>query len=236
MNPTNAAARGASAQLTAKEVAIQSTADQVLASNHPAILKRSNRHEERSEVRTALHHCLRARVVSAAPKQGGSAYPPCALSTGRDRKFKPLPITSPTSYARSTWISASTATLVSSLGPLLLLSSGTRRLDAGRDQSPDVPNVRAAASADDPQSREPLCHFSAKRAELLRVTIIKLGGLVQFGMAAARGIWPDHTDPVEPARWKLFAEMLGMGAVDPVVANIAAGRGFDLAELWPIER
>lgn len=93
-----------------------------------------------------------------------------------------------------------------------------------------MPDVRAAASANDAQPGEPFCHFSAKRAELLRVTVIKFGGFIQFGVAAARCVWPDHANAIEPARWQLFAEMLGMGAVDPVIASVAASRGLNLAE------
>ena len=114
--------------------------------------------------------------------------------------------------------------------PRFFVQTLTRRSDARRDQSLDVPHVRTAASADDAQLGEPPCHVGAKRAELLRVAVIELGGFVQFGMAATRGVWPDHANPVQPARWQLRAEMLGMGAVDPVVANIAASRGLDLAE------
>lgn len=72
-------------------------------------------------------------------------------------------------------------------------------------------------------------HISAQSAPNSCESPSSLGGFVQFGMAAVRSVWSDHANPVEPARWQLFAEMLGMGAVD-LITSVASSRGFDPAE------
>lgn len=74
-------------------------------------------------------------------------------------------------------------------------SLADRRSDARRDQSFDVPQVRTTTSADDAQSGEPLCPFSVKRAELLRVTA------VSFSFRPTRAVlYPKPYDPNEVTR------------------------------------
>lgn len=70
--------------------------------------------------------------------------------------------------------------------------------------------IGTAAAADDAQAGQKPGKLGVWRAELRRIAVVKLGRLVQFGMAEARGIGPDAADPVACGSGKRSNQLSGI--------------------------
>ena len=81
-----------------------------------------------------------------------------------------------------------------------------------------MPMVGAAASAQHIDLREAAEQLGILRAELVRVTRIELSGIIELGMALARGVGPDPPHAPHPAGILIqdLAEVIRVRAIDHV--------------------
>ena len=92
-----------------------------------------------------------------------------------------------------------------------------------------MPMVGAAASAQHIDLREAAEQLGILLAELLRMTRIELGGIVELGMALARGVGPDPAHALHPAGILVqdLSEVIGVRAVDHVIGRRPTRRAID---------
>jgi PAP2 superfamily len=103
--------------------------------------------------------------------------------------------------------------------------NGSRR-GQGVGDRPEMAYVGAAAAAQDGEAREVVAQSCVTRAEVLRVARVERRGLVQLGMALARGVGAQSAQSRRPrsGRVQEVRKVGRVGAVDAVVGGGATGR------------
>jgi hypothetical protein len=84
------------------------------------------------------------------------------------------------------------------------------------DDLANVHVITAATAADDLEIWQSFKKLGILVAKLLRIARIKLGGLVQLGVALARRICADKPDTTGPCPIQFIHEMGRVRAIDPV--------------------
>ena len=92
--------------------------------------------------------------------------------------------------------------------------------------------IGPAAAADDRDAREARPQSGVVLAELGRIAVVQLVGLVELGVALRRGVRAQAADPLDPRLADLdrVREMRGVRAVDHEVGGGAVRLGVDLLD------
>ena len=90
--------------------------------------------------------------------------------------------------------------------------------------------VRAAAAAHQAEIWQVSTERAIEVAELNRVSIIKLGRRVQFGVTETGSICPDSADAFTHRAIEFPGEVRRVGAIHHVEQGTAASRGFRLGQ------